>query len=194
MNDKIFLLSVDEYEKYYDKIPKYDAEGTDYSYWWWLRTPNKYYASSSSSAFFVDGNFGRVRNGIDAYYSAVRPALDISDFDDLEITHGRFTRLGAEWQLIDDNLAIAVEPIFDSEFGKDNNYETSAVRKKLLEWYDREAKKEKYEPYIELGDGKYDLDRIRELDNQELAETLTSIYKAGIDEGIIIGERSDKID
>lgn len=54
--------------------------------------------------------------------------------------------------------------------------------------------KEKYEPYIELGDGKYDLNRIRELDNQELAETLTNIYKAGIDEGIIIGERSDKID
>lgn len=194
MNDKIFLLSVDEYEKYYDKIPKYDAEGTDYSYWWWLRTPNKYYASSSSYASRVSGDNGDVNLTRSANYRAVRPALDISDFDDLEITHGRFTRLGAEWQLIDDNLAIAVEPIFDSEFGKDNNYETSAVRKKLLEWYDREAKKEKYEPYIELGDGKYDLDRIRELDNQELAETLTSIYKAGIDEGIIIGERSDKID
>ena len=194
MNDKIFLLSVDEYEKYYDKIPKYDAEGTDYSYWWLLRTPNKYYASSSSYASRVSGDNGDVNLTRSANYRAVRPALDISDFDDLEITHGRFTRLGAEWQLIDDNLAIAVEPIFDSEFGKDNNYETSAVRKKLLEWYDREAKKEKYEPYIELGDGKYDLDRIRELDNQELAETLTSIYKAGIDEGIIIGERSDKID
>lgn len=194
MNDKIFLLSVDEYEKYYDKIPKYDAEGKDYSYWWWLRTPHKHLASSSSYAFNVNGYYGYV-GYYSAYYNyAVRPALDISDFNDLEIINGRFTRLGVEWQVIDDNLAIAVEPIFDSEFGKDNNYETSAVRKKLLKWYDREAKKEKYEPYIELGDGKYDLDRIRELDNQELAETLTSIYKAGIDEGIIIGERSDKID
>lgn len=194
MNDKIFLLSVDEHEKYYDKIPKYDAENKNYSYWWWLRTPYKHGASSASGAFVVYGNDGYVIYDSVNYYYAVRPALDISDFNDLEIINGRFTHLGAEWQVIDDNLAIAVEPIFDSEFGKDNNYETSAVRKKLLEWYDREAKKEKYEPYIELGDGKYDLDRIRELDNQELAETLTNIYKAGIDEGIIIGERSDKID
>lgn len=194
MNDKIFLLSVDEYEKYYDKIPKYDAEGKDYSYWWWLRTPHKYLASSSSRAFLVYGGNGYVSYNVYSNINyAVRPALDISDFNDLEIINGRFTRLGAEWQVIDDNLAIAVEPIFDSEFGEDNNYETSEVRKKLLEWYDREAKKEKYEPYIELGDGKYDLDRIRELDNQELAETLTSIYKAGIDEGIIIGERSNEV-
>lgn len=194
MNDKIFLLSVDEYEKYYDKIPKYSAEDEDYSCWWWLRTPHKYGASSSPYAFLVYGSYGYVGYTYANSNLAVRPALGISDFDDLEIINGRFTRLGAEWQVIDDNLAIAVEPIFNSEFGKDNNYETSAVRKKLLEWYDREAKKEKYEPYIELGDGKYDLARIRELDDQELAETLTNIYKVGIDEGIIIGERSDKID
>lgn len=192
MNDKIFLLSVDEYEKYYDKIPKYSAEGKDYSCWWWLRTPYKYSASSSSYAFYVSGDIGDVNYSSAYNLYAVRPALDISDFNDLEIINGRFTRLSVEWQVIDDNLAIAVEPIFGSEFGEGNNYETSAVRKKLLEWYDRETEKEKYEPYIELGDGKYDLDRIRELDNQELAETLTNIYKAGIDEGIIIGERSDK--
>lgn len=194
MNDKIFLLSVDEYEKYHDKIPKYDADGKDYSGCWWLRTPYKYSASSSSYAFSVVGDCGIVSFFNALRNFAVRPTLDISDFNDLEIINGRFTRLGAEWQVIDGNLAIAVEPIFNSEFGKDNNYETSEVRKKLLEWYDRETNKEKYEPYIELGDGKYHLDRIRELDNQELAETLTSIYKAGIDEGIIIGERSDKID
>lgn len=188
MNDKIFLLSVDEHEKYYGKIPKYDADNTYYNAWWWLRTPYKYSASSSSYAFRVYGNYGYVDfNSVDNL-RAVRPALDISDFNDLEITNGRFTRLGAEWQLIDENLAIAVEPIFNSEFGKDNNYETSEVRKKLLEWYDRETKKEKY--YIQLGDRTYNLDRIRKLDNQELVETLTSIYKAGIDKGIMKGERS----
>ena len=192
MNDKIFLLSVDEYERYYDKIPKYDADDKDYEYWWWLRTPYKKSASSSSSAFGVRGSFGRVHSLNTSSNFAVRPALDISEFTDIEIADGRFTRLGAEWQVIDDNLAIAVEPIFNSVFGNDNNYETSEVRKRLLEWYDRETEKEKYKPYIELGDGKYDFDRIRKLDNQELAETLTNIYKAGIDEGIIIGERSDK--
>ena len=192
MNDKIFLLSVDEYERYYDKIPKYNADDKDYEYWWWLRTPHKCLASSSSRAFLVSGRNGYVNISLVSNSYAVRPALDISDFDDLEIINGRFTRLGAEWQVIDDNLAKAVEPIFNSEFGKDNNYETSEVRKKLLEWYDRAIEKEKYKPYIELGDGKYDFDRIRKLDNQELAETLTNIYKAGIDEGIIIGERSDK--
>lgn len=194
MNDKIFLLSVDECERYYDKIPKYDADNKDYEYWWWLRTPYKFTASSSSHAFHVGGRNGNVGLSYASSNRAVRPTLDISEFTDLEIADGRFTRLGAEWQVIGDNLAIAVEPIFNSEFGKDNNYETSEIRKKLLEWYDRAIEKEKYKPYIELGDGKYDFDRIRKLDNQELAETLTNIYKAGIDEGIIIGERSDKID
>lgn len=193
MNDKIFLLSVDEYERYYDKIPKYDADDKDYDYWWWLRTPHKYTASSSSNAFYALGYYGYVLSLDTSFNRAVRPALDISEFTDLEIADGRFTRLGAEWQVIGDNLAIAVEPIFNSEFGKDNNYETSEVRKRLLEWYDREIEKEKYKPYIELGDGKYVFDRIRELDNQELAETLTNIYKAGIDEGITIGERSNEI-
>ena len=194
MNDKIFLLSVDEYEKYYDRIPKYDAEDKDYEYWWWLRTPYKYFASSSSRAFFVDGNYGYVTYRNVGYSFAVRPVLDISEFTDLEITNCRFTRLSAEWQVIDDNLAIAVEPIFNSIFDEEtNDYEKSEVRKKLLEWYELKTAEGEYKPYIELGDGKYDFNRIRELDDQELAETLTNIYKAGIDEGIIIGERSDEV-
>ena len=193
MNDKIFLLSVDEYEKYYDRIPKYDAEGKDYSWCWWLRTPYKC-ASSSSRAFLVGGDRGGVGSSLVGRSYAVRPALDISEFTDLEITNCRFTRLSAEWQVIDDNLAIAVEPIFNSIFDEEtDDYEKSEVRKKLLEWYELKTAEGEYKPYIELGDGKYDFNRIRELDDQELAETLTNIYKAGIDEGIIIGERSDEV-
>lgn len=134
MKDKIFLLSVDEYERYYDKIPKYDADDKDYEYRWWLRTPyKKNFASSSSRAFYVDSDYGYVNISLVVYSFAVRPALNLNG---LSSENDEFEYLGIKWIKLSNRLAIAKEPIFNSVFDYNRqDYEHSDIRKKLLAWY-----------------------------------------------------------
>lgn len=89
--DNVFLLSIDEANKYFETDEARGASGTEYSKskimyvaddgnsWWWLRSPG----SSLRSAAGVDGN-GNVDEGglgVDYYNGAVRPAcwVDISN-------------------------------------------------------------------------------------------------------------------
>lgn len=125
MKDKIFLLSVDEYCKYVNKIPYSPA-------CWWLRTTYK--PSQWRYVFDVDGYDGYVNldNANNTY--AVRPALDISG---LSFETDKFEYLGVKWGKLSNRLAIAERPIFDSVFDEsEKDYKHSEVRKKLLAWYE----------------------------------------------------------
>ena len=125
MKDKIFLLSVDEYCKYANKIPFCSA-------WWWLRTTYK--TSQWQRAFSVRGYNGNVGSSCAYGSRAVRPALDIRD---LFFEKDKFEHLGVEWIKLSNRLAIAERPIFDSVFDtSEKDYEHSEIRKKLLAWYE----------------------------------------------------------
>ena len=119
-DDKIFLLSVDEYKKYADKIPS--------TPWWWLRSPG----CDQNLTYYVyrDGWTDCYGSTVTDDYGCVRPALKHMS------TKDKFEWLGATWIRIDENLYIAEMPIamrrFDAE---SNDYETSEVRQFLLDWY-----------------------------------------------------------
>ncbi|MBP3870419.1 MAG: TIR domain-containing protein [Faecalicoccus sp.] len=84
--DKVFLLSVSEAEKYFSsdsdrqvKATEYAKENGAYFYgsngnsWWWLRSPG--YISSCAAAVRNDGSIRCDGYGVDDDRSAVRPAL-----------------------------------------------------------------------------------------------------------------------
>lgn len=126
--DKIFLLSAEEYKKYKDKIPFVPVS-------WWLRSPGLL----QWNAAVVLRNGGVHTYGSGVYYNAVavRPALQIDNLKSNNLKIGdRFGEADCSWIVIDNDLAIAEVPIawrrFDAE---SNNYETSEVRKFLLDWY-----------------------------------------------------------
>jgi hypothetical protein len=122
MNDKIYLLSKEGYEKYKNVIPPLNCE-------WWLRSPCYY--SDCTSTVDCDGSVGD--DG--AYYYdpfvAVRPVIRIP-YNNLIGT--RIVMYSFPWIVIDNELAIAEMPITFMEFGEDEYYETSHVRKFLLDW------------------------------------------------------------
>ena len=123
-NDPIFLLSVEEYEKYMKKIPQINC-------WWWLRSPGYY--SYSAAGVYLDGSVYDCGLSVYSSNNAVRPALKpFSGLDGRE----RIIYCGVTWIKIDKNLYIAEVPIMFNKFGEDNNdYETSEVREKLIKWY-----------------------------------------------------------
>ena len=129
MNDNLFLLSVDEYNKYENRIPYIAC-------WWWLRSPGTYQyraAIVSDNGGLYDGG-----DGVYDYAVAVRPALRIGNLKSSNLQIGsKFIRFGFSWTVIDDNLAICDIPIAFNEFdAKSNDYESSEVRKFLLDWYE----------------------------------------------------------
>lgn len=130
MKDKIFLLSVDEYCKYVDKIPCCFEI-------WWLRTTYK--PSQFQYAFDVNDRFNGIIDATITYDDtdnsyAARPALNLNG---LTFETREFEYLGIKWRKISDCLAIAKEPIFKSVFSSNSkqDYRHSEIRKKLLAWY-----------------------------------------------------------
>lgn len=123
-DDRIFLLSIEEYEKYRDKIPQNNC-------WWWLRSPGLHFDGAADVRSAGSVNFyGNLVSNDDA----VRPALYFSStsYDPSD----KFIYCGVTWVVLDKNLAIAEVPITFNRFDEnDNNYETSEVRQLLLEWY-----------------------------------------------------------
>lgn len=129
-DDKLFLLSTEEYEKYKDIIPNFC--------WWWLRSPGDNCNSAACVDFgglvFCDGLF--VLNDC----CCVRPALKINH--SLEIGEKLYA-LGCAWIVIDTNLAICETAIAMRGFDKkSNDYETSEIRKFLLDWYEERMRNE----------------------------------------------------
>ena len=129
MDDKIFLLSKEEYKTYQDVIPTINL-------WWWLRSPGY----KSNRATGVDyGGFVRNRGNFVTYGDgAVRPALRVDEY--FEIGQ-RIIVADYPWIVVDSNLAIAETPIAFRRFDeKSNNYETSEIRQFLLDWYKERMK------------------------------------------------------
>ncbi len=136
-DDPIFLLSKEEYERYKSKIPQLSCG-------WWLRSPG---ADLDCTAFIVSNNSIFGRGSVVKYFrGAIRPVVKMSAIRSFLYNgstycgtkNGRFFALGATWKVIDEEkgLAIAEMPIMFSRFdAESNDYATSEVRKKLLDWY-----------------------------------------------------------
>lgn len=125
-NDRIFLLSVEEYNHYKDKIPEINC-------WWWLRSPG--YNSIRAADVNYDGSVSSNGDRVNYDDGAVRPTLyfNSTNFD----IGDRFVFLGVTWIVLDKNLAIAEMPITFSRFDKEtNDYEKSEVRQYLLNWFE----------------------------------------------------------
>jgi hypothetical protein len=70
--DKIFLLSIDEANKYFSKDSERIAYHQGSARWWWLRSPG----ISNHAAFVYSDGFVNVHgHRVDYVYSGVRPAL-----------------------------------------------------------------------------------------------------------------------
>jgi len=131
--DCIYLLSIEEYEKYKDKIPKFSC-------WWWLRSPGL----DQNYAVFVYlygaiNNFGNYVNNVNL---CVRPVLNISNLKSFNrhhtfIDNDTLVHCGITWKRIDTDLFIAEVPIATHRFDAiSNDYQTSEVRQFLLDWYE----------------------------------------------------------
>lgn len=125
MNDKIFLLSKEEYNKYRDRIPNVNVR-------WWLRSPG--FDDIFAATVKGNGDVDYFGNAVISEHYGVRPALKD---DNLKSEIGeRIVRCGYTWVVIDNGLAIAEVPITFKRFdAKSNDYETSEIRRFLLDWY-----------------------------------------------------------
>ena len=135
-DDTIFLLSVEEYKKYKNRIPSINC-------WWWLRSPgdSSSYAAGVYSSIYNSGAVDA--GGLSVYRNdgAVRPALKFSNPDWFSDS-GKKYKIGDRiiayqfpWIIIDEDLAIAEVPIAFHEFDSNSNdYETSKIRQFLLNW------------------------------------------------------------
>ena len=126
-DDDIFLLSIEEYEKYKNVIPKIST-------WWWLRSPglNAYYAALVDD----DGSIDNSGDGVDYREYSVRPALRISNQESKYFKiGGRFVKYAFPWIKIADNIVIAEVPIAFHRFDEtSNDYKNSEIRQFLLDW------------------------------------------------------------
>lgn len=128
--DKIFLLSVEEYKKYKDKIPHINT-------WWWLRSSG--YLPINAANVLYDGSIGYYGRDISNYSGAVRPALNINKNYPIGT---RIIVADSSWIVIDNKLAIAEVPIDFRRFNKDdNNYEKSEIRQFLFDWLESRINK-----------------------------------------------------
>lgn len=135
MNDLIYLLSIEEYEKYRNKVPNIRG-------WWWLRTPGCYNQNYAAAVFSGDSVSydGFV---VDYTLGAVRPALNYSALKS-EISKSKksscFIWNEVKWVIIDEEneIAISERPIAFTKFDDVNNdYEHSYIRKWLLVWAEK---------------------------------------------------------
>lgn len=125
--DQIFLLSVEEYNKYKDAIPCINC-------WWWLRSPDND-SDYVTGVYNDDVTCRRVYIGND--YGAVRPAIRYNGDFMASSLGSRFTWNGVTWVIIDaeKEIAIAEMPIgFEKFDDKSNKYAASYIRRWLLDW------------------------------------------------------------
>ena len=124
MKDRIFLLSLEEYEKYKDNIPHCNC-------WWWLRSQG--YCKNTCAR--VIGNHGHAGNyaTVDRSCGGVLPALHVDT--DITSIGERIVVASFPWIIIDKGLAIAETPIAFRRFdAKSTDYEKSEIRQFLLDW------------------------------------------------------------
>ena len=123
MNDKIFLLSKEEYEKYKDKIPLIKTH-------WWLRT-----TENPIYVYMVDYNGFVDKKGM-GMILGVRPVIRISASDNIiNVSENIILHAGVTWNKIDNDLYIAENPIAFKRFNNTTNDIPPAVISFLAEWY-----------------------------------------------------------
>lgn len=128
MDDRVFLLSAEEYERCRRRIPFICTN-------WWLRDPGAHYGVARIVAF--EGIVDRYGIPVDDLCVAIRPALKIDNMPDLKIVD-RISKYCFPWIVIDDGLAIAEVPVsFGVYDGESSDYESSVVRQFLLGWYSK---------------------------------------------------------
>lgn len=120
--DKLFLLSTEEYENYKRVIPECRIA-------WWLRSLGH---NDKSVLSVYDSKYDSIYDlGICNTNIGIRPALKIDTLDYKVgeiIVYKKFP-----YTVIDKDLCIATVPIAFNRFdGESNDYETSEVRKFLL--------------------------------------------------------------
>lgn len=129
-DDQIFLLSIEEYNKYKKRIPhKYCCR--------WLRSPG--YNSNYAAIVYNDGSADNGGGVIEAHDVAVRPAIKFNNTA-LRARGELFTKYGTTWVVIDpfEQIAIAENPIHFMGFDRfSNDYESSDVRAFLRLWSDK---------------------------------------------------------
>lgn len=132
--DEIFLLSIEEYEYYEDKIPHENC-------WWWLRFSG--YNQHFAAAVDIDGSVRYRGHNVHRDDGAVRPTLKYSNLEfqiiKFSVRKDRFLFHEFLFKIIDEEnkIAIAEVPIaFDKFDEKSNDYETSGIRRKLLKWFE----------------------------------------------------------
>lgn len=129
-NDTLFLLSIEEYEKYKDRIPHINC-------WWWLRSPGT--KPEWATSVYEDGSVDHYGHGAKYDNDAVRPVLRIARPDKYNIQIGmRTIQYDFPWIVIDKDLAIAEVPIAFRRFDeKSNDYANSEIRKFLFDWMEK---------------------------------------------------------
>lgn len=126
MKVELFLLSVEEYEKYKDVIPVIGS-------WWWLRSPGL--DSSCAAYVYYDGSVD-TRGDLVFSSSGIRPAFRVQKSEILNLQIGdRKSCYDFPFVKIDDDLLIAEVPIAFDKFDDDSNdYEKSYVKRFLEKW------------------------------------------------------------
>jgi len=123
----ISLLTVEEAERLPENIREYED-------WWWLRTPG----ISSHYAAFVhfDGPVSILGAGVTHVNVGVRPALTISNLEDLGVRVGDTIIIqDKKYVVVSDNKVLYNDDAVYHRFDKDSNdYEKSEIKKIVDGW------------------------------------------------------------
>ncbi len=143
MNDKIFLLSIEEAKK----LPKCILR-TRCEYWYWLRTCG--YGALDVEVVYRNGNIDSEGREIVINFGSVRPAIRFDFQNEIErlprTERGYVIYLGKKWIDISDCIGFPCL-LKKNPFGTksqfdftSNDYETSKIRKWLLDWHKKKVK------------------------------------------------------
>ena len=143
MSDRIRLMTEKEFHKYEEKIPPMECA-------WYLEVDRENGIES-----VITGNSAGLNNFLcsTTYCDkalgerrAVRPVIEASAIPFINIDTQRAFYMGATWIRLSDDLFISEMPIGFSMYNDIRcNYEDSAIRKFILDWYeDRKFKDEAF--------------------------------------------------
>lgn len=126
-DDKLFLLSEEEYSSVKESIEKHRTFQSNC--WWWLRSPNNN-TSNNARLVYCDGYIGsdHIKNA----NNGVAPAF-------IEKTDAKVGTIQIKYKFpfiyVGNNIWISENFIFWSRFDEEsNNYEGSELRQKILKW------------------------------------------------------------
>lgn len=138
--DEIFLLSLEEYKKYYNVIPKYANLPTGECYWW-LRTRGENWLRAM--VVRGDGDVDMGGRVVDDESILIRPAIKVSGPGSHSLMAGDLWReRNYDWIYLGDGIAIAWYPVYIESFtprkfdSQSSDYKNSAIRQALLDWYE----------------------------------------------------------